>query len=189
MASGVEAMWRESHDKLHGFIQSRVGDAATADDILQDVFLRIHQRLDSLRDESKLQSWMYTITRNAIIDYYRTRKQGVELPEALAAPEAGPSDEARLEMADCAQSMIAALPDNYRQAVMLSEIDGLKRKELAEREGISLSGAKSRVQRGRAMLKDKLLECCRFEFDHRGAVMDYEEKSGGGCPKCSSNCS
>jgi RNA polymerase sigma-70 factor (ECF subfamily) len=64
----------------------------------------------------------------------------------------------------------------YRQAVQLSEIEGLPQQEVADRLGLSLSGAKSRIQRGRLMLKDELERCCRFEFDRRGNVMDYEPR-------------
>jgi RNA polymerase sigma-70 factor (ECF subfamily) len=71
--------------------------------------------------------------------------------------------------------MIERLPDHYRQAVMLSEIEGLKQREVAIKQGISLSGAKSRVQRGRKMLKEMLMAGCHFEFDHRGTVIDYQE--------------
>jgi len=172
----TEQIWNEYRARLLGFIQSRIGNASDADDILQDVFVRIHSRIGSLKDNSKLQSWIYQIARNAVIDYYRARKPMEELPESLAIPETDPGNKARREIANCILPMIQALPDHYREAVMLSEIEGLTQKEVARTQSISVSGAKSRVQRGRAMIKDMLLDCCRFQFDRGGHVIDYETK-------------
>ncbi len=184
MANSTEQIWKEYHDKLHGFIRSRVGDASTADDILQDVFLRIHSRIDTLKDAGKIQSWMYQIARNAIIDHYRTHKPTEKLPESLSTPEEDSSEKARREMGGCMLPMIERLPHDYREAVRMSEVDGLTQKEVAARQEVSLSGAKSRIQRGRAMVKDLLLDCCKFEFDHRGKMIDYERG-----PKCQCNTS
>jgi RNA polymerase sigma-70 factor, ECF subfamily len=79
--------------------------------------------------------------------------------------------------------MVYALPDPYRDAIVLTEFDGLSQKELAGRLGISVSGAKSRVQRGRALLKRQLLDCCQFEFD-RGSVIDCNPRQNSTCPEC-----
>ncbi len=176
MIDHTEQTWKIYHAKLHSFIQSRVGDTSIADDILQEVFLRIHSAIGSLKKESKIQSWIYQITRNAIIDHYRAQHKMGELPEELAATELELSDRARQDIDDCLMPMIGNLPDTYREALMLSEIEGRTQKEVAEIQSLSVSGAKSRVQRGRAMFKDMLFDCCKFEFDHRGNVMDYERK-------------
>jgi RNA polymerase sigma-70 factor (ECF subfamily) len=176
--SHTAQIWKDYHSKLHGFIQSRVGDPSTADDILQDVFTRIHSRIDTLRNANKIRSWIYQITRNAIIDHYRAHRATEALPETLVAVEAEPSDQARQEIARCLVPMIQALPETYRQTMMMSEIEGLTQKQVAEKQGISVSGAKARVQRGRAKLRDMLLDCCQFQFDHRGRVMDYEDREG-----------
>ncbi len=179
----IEQTWQEYHNKLHSFIQNRVGDESTAEDILQEVFLRIVSKIDTLKDDSKIHSWMYQIARNAIIDHYRANKTVEELPESLATPESEFGQEARQEIEGWLQPMIKGLPEHYREAVTLSEIDNLTQQEVAEKQGVSLSGAKSRVQRGRAMIKDMLLECCRFEFDHRGKVMAYD-MDGDTCEEC-----
>jgi RNA polymerase sigma-70 factor (ECF subfamily) len=184
MRDHTERIWKEYHDRLHSFIEARVDDTHTADDILQDVFLRIHSQVDSLRNRDKIQSWIYQITRNAIIDHYRAHKRLEELSAALAIAEPELRDKARDDIDACLMPMIQALPEPYREAVMLSEIQGLTQKEVAEKQGISLSGAKSRIQRGRSMMKDMLLDCCKFEFDHQGNVMDYERKGDGCCDEC-----
>jgi len=179
----IEHIWKEYHTKLHSFIQKRVGDASTADDILQEVFIRIISRIDTLKENNKIQSWIYQIARNAIIDHYRAHKIMEELPETLIAPEMESGEKARQEIESCLLPMIQSLPEHYREAIVLSEIEGLTQKEVARKQGLSLSGAKSRVQRGRAMVKEMLLDCCRFEFDNLGRVIDYEQKRKT-CKKC-----
>ena len=93
------------------------------------------------------------------------------------------NDESLLNVASPSSAEASVLEEHYRQALMMSEMEGLTQKEVAKKEGLSLSGAKSRVQRGREMVKEMLLDCCRFEFDHRGSVMDHECK-GKICDKC-----
>src|SRR5512134_696078 len=96
MNATLEHIWHEFADKLGQFIRARVNDPATAEDILQNVFVKIQARLDQLKDPAKLQSWIYLIARNAIIDHYRTRKETVEVPETLAGehePETGELEE------------------------------------------------------------------------------------------------
>ena len=176
MTDSIEQMWHTYHTKLHHFIHRRVGDAASADDILQEVFLRIHARIDTLNERSKLHRWVYQITRHAIIDHYRADARGEDIPAMLSATEMEPHEKARHEIKACLVPMMQGLPDHYRQALMLSDLEGVRQQEVARQQGVSLSGAKSRVQRGRAMLKDLLLACCHFEFDHRGIMIAYEQK-------------
>jgi RNA polymerase sigma-70 factor, ECF subfamily len=184
MTVTVENIWQEFSAKLRQFIRGRVSDDATADDILQDVFLKIQTRLDQLDDSSKLQSWIYLIARNAVIDHYRVRKETVEVPESLVAETA--TDDPDIEGLKVAfRRMIDALPEPYREAIVLTELEGLTQKQLAERLGISISGAKSRVQRGREQLKQALLDCCKFAFDRRGRVIDCSPRDQGSCPECS----
>lgn len=180
MAEQIEQLWLDYHTRLLHFIQSRVNNEAVAEDILQDVFVRIQNRIESLRDENRITSWLYQITRNAIVDYFRTHKATEELPDTLQAPAQDPTDKTRQEIESCLEPMIENLPFKYRQAVILSELENWPQKEVAKTQGLSLSGTKSRIQRGRAMLKDMLLDCCRFDFDIRGKVVDCQEKEEHG---------
>lgn len=169
----LECLWKDYRQRLLAFIRGRVEDEATAEDLLQEVFLRIHARLGSLRDTDRLESWLYQIARNAIIDHYRARREHTELPETLPA-ETDPSEpDAAEELAGSLREMVEALPEPYRQALLLTEFEGLSQQALADQLGISLSGAKSRVQRARQKIKDDLLTCCHFEFDRYGRVVDY----------------
>ena len=146
--------------------------------------MRIHSRIDALKDDSKIQSWIYQIARNGIIDHYRSQKPTEELPESLSRPEPDGVEPPPDGLDNCVRSMVRNLPDHYREAVMMSEIEGLTQSEVAAKQGVSLSGAKARVQRGRARMKEMLLDCCQFEFDHRGKVIDYERGRDCDCKDC-----
>lgn len=183
MYTTTERVWETFHVPLQQFIRHRVSDDATAEDLLQDVFLKIHQHVETLKDVKKLESWIYKLTRNAIIDYYRSTRQttSLDVPEALQLPEDLPDEDVVSELFPSVRAMVMSLPAQDRQALILTEYQGLTQKELAERLGLSVSGAKSRVQRARAKLKQQLLDCCHFELDRRGHVIDYQPR----CACCS----
>jgi len=182
MSMTTEHVWEAFHTPLQQFIRRRVSDEATAEDVLQDVFLKIHQRVETLRDVKKLESWIYQITRNTIIDTYRSSRPTttLEAAEVLDLPEELPDDDVVSELLPCVRAMVRSLPELDRQALVLTEYQGLTQKEMAERLGLSFSGAKSRVQRAREKLKQQLLECCHFELDRRGHIIDYQAR----CHSC-----
>lgn len=171
----LESVWSQFSDQLRSFISTRVSDAQTAEDILQEVFLRIHANVGTLKDPSKLQAWIHQITRNAIIDHYRAQRPISELPEDLASGEDTYDEHLIASLAADVREMADALPEPYREAFMLTAYGGLSQKQLAERLGVSYTGAKSRVQRARQKIWDMLMTCCHFEFDRRGMVIDYHQ--------------
>jgi len=178
MVITTEQVWEAFHTPLHQFIRRRVSDETMAEDLLQDVFLKIHLHMDALKDVKRLESWLYQITRNAIVDYYRTNKPMMTLDAAgvLDLPEELSDDDIASELLPCVRAMVLALPEQDRQALILTEYQGLTQKELGERLGISFSGAKSRVQRAREKLKQQLLACCHFELDRRGHILNYQPR-------------
>ena len=177
----IERIWEDFSAVLRNFISSRVSNHSYVDDILQDVFMKIHMNVDSLKDSQKIRSWVFQIAYNTIIDYYRKQKIKIEdidsvpmkddFSDSPVEKEIDKSPEQ--EIASGLRQMIDALPEKYSQALYLVELEGLSQVELANRLGISLSGAKSRVQRGRQMLRDSLMNCCHFEFDRYGTIIDF----------------
>ena len=149
----VEQAWTTFHTPLLQFVRRRVTDEASAEDILQDVFLKVHTHIGTLSDTAKLQGWLYQLTRNAIIDHYRHTRITVDVPEELPAAVEADENDVVAQLTPAVKAMVVALPDIYREALRLTEYEGLTQKELAERLGISVSGAKSRVQRARQMLR------------------------------------
>lgn len=172
----TDQLWREHRTRLLTFVGRRVGSRVDAEDIVQDVLVRAWSGRASLQREEKMGAWLYQIARNAIVDHYRQRH-----PEALTPEEIdeipGLSDDrataAVRELALCLRPMIDALPPHYRDALRAAELEGLTQQETATRLNLTHSGAKSRVQRGRALLASKMQECCRVDLDHRGGITDY----------------
>jgi RNA polymerase sigma-70 factor (ECF subfamily) len=164
----------------------RIADRDRADDLVAEILLRVHENLPSLEDRELLPNWMFRIARNAVIDEYRRAARTRERPVATLAEEPAPApdeDEPGVlgELVQCLRPLLAGLPAEQRRAVELVELDGLAQAEAARREGISLSGMKSRVQRGRRRLAELLDQCCTLTLDARGVPMDYARPARCGC--------
>jgi RNA polymerase sigma-70 factor (ECF subfamily) len=179
MAITAQQVRDEFDAGLRSFIRGRVRDPDSAEDILQDVYLKIHSRADTLRSEERVRSWVFQIARNSVHDYYRTLRSTEQLVGELPyIPEDPSEDEVSRTLAESVRCMLDRLPPQSRQALVLTEYQGLTQAQLAEQLRISLSGAKSRVQRARARLKALLLACCHFELDGAGRVVNYEPRRG-----------
>jgi len=173
--------WARYRAELHRFILKRVGDPSKADDLVQDVLAKALTQQHRLQNPSRLRAWLFQITRNTIVDHYRSRKTLIaepseampEQPEELGVP-------AERELAACLLPLLERLPPNYRDAVRMADLEDVTQRTIAEKMGLSVSGAKSRVQRGRRMLLDVLLGCCRVELDSRGGVVGYEVRQESG---------
>ena len=172
-------LWEEFSMPLKRFIRKRIPNEQDTEDTLQEVFAKIHGKIGSLEDDNKIHAWVYQIARNAIVDYYRKKNkpmESVELMEDLATESDDALSSSR-EIMSCLGPIINHLPEKYKQAILLTEFQNLTQKELSERLGLSLSGAKSRVQRARSVFKKTLLGCCHLEFDRLGNIIDYTHKT------------
>lgn len=191
----TELIWQELRERLFGFIARRVSTPEDAEDILQEVILRIHRHGDELEQVERVTGWIYTIASNAIVDHYRrpARRElpsgeGAEVAELesdspASAQAAADATALRGELASCLAPLIDRLAATDRDALVLTELGELTQVEAAARLGLSVSGMKSRVQRARARLKGLLLDCCDVELDRRGAITSYEVRSGC-CDSC-----
>lgn len=168
-ADRTESLWREFAQPLRGFLRSRTRSAADAEDLLQEVFVRIQQRLPTLRDTSKLQGWVYRIARNVVIDHYRARREHVPIDFDLEGDD--PGGESAVDLRPSLRRFIAELPPAYREPLVRHEFQGQSLQEVAKELRLSLTATKSRVRRARLMLRAMLDRCCRFEFDRRGRVI------------------
>ena len=180
---GTTEVWETFHAQLRAFIGARVGASADADDILQNVFVKIHTHIHTLRKQDRLATWVYQITRNAIIDSYRARHPHQSMPAELGAWDAPQESDPATQIGEYLRILVNGLAPKYRTAIILAEYNGLTSEELGRRLGLSVSGAKSRLQRARSQLRKQLLDCCRFEFDHAGNLLDYEPN-----PNCCAEC-
>jgi RNA polymerase sigma-70 factor, ECF subfamily len=180
--------WQVLGQRLGAYIGRRL-PADDVDDVLQDVLLRIHKNVRYLSDDSRFGPWVYSVARNAVIDRLRKKQPALADPSELdrvASPDETESEQALL---NCVTPFVARLPEAYRHAITLVELQGLSQADAAAIEGISLSGMKSRVQRGRRMLRDMFEECCSLEIDARGRVIDAERRHPTTCgPSCAEPC-
>jgi RNA polymerase sigma-70 factor (ECF subfamily) len=178
----AEAIWQDFHGRLLGFIARRVPDRESAEDILQEVMLRIHRHADDLEHSPAVAAWVHQIARHAIADYYRRAAVRRETPSGIDVDRAEPppyeltSTVLRSELAVCLGPLLERLSAPYREALTLTEFEGLTQAGAAARLGLSTSGMKSRVQRGRAQLRELLVGCCEIELDSRGGIASYEPR-------------
>lgn len=176
-------VWTRMKDDLLAWFRRRVADPGDREDLLQETFVRVHDGLPGLVEESKLGPWVARIARNVLTDHLRSARPGeCADPDALAS-RGEAADNLNAEVEGWLRSMAAQLPPGYREAVELAELQGLPQAEVGRRLGLSLSGAKSRVQRGRRRLRELLLDCCHLEFDRRGNVVDCERRRECGCDR------
>lgn len=183
----VERLWRRHAPALHGFFLRRVDSPHDADDLLQEVFVRAVRAAPAGAGPA----WLYTVGRNVLIDHYRRAAQQRETP-AGKVPEqpVAPPDEdraAEISLARCAAWFLRDLPAEQAEALDLVHRQALRQATAAEQAGVSVSGMKSRVQRGRAHLRDLLETCCRITRDTRGRVMGYEPRTDR-CGTCRCGC-
>jgi RNA polymerase sigma-70 factor (ECF subfamily) len=187
-----DELWSDLHERLRGFVGRRIGDPDTADDLAQDVLLRLHRSLGGLRAEERLDAFAYRIARNTIIDHYRARASAREAPaapdELIARIDADrginqDTDETRgrQELARCLEPLVKRLPEPYREALTLTDLGTLSQVEAARLAGLSISGMKSRVQRARAQVHALLTDCCRVALDGQRQIAEVRRTGPCAC--------
>lgn len=181
----AEPAWTHFLGGLRAFVSKRV-PAQDVDDVTQDALMRIHTGAPGLKDPARTQAWVYTVTRRAVADYYR-RHRSIEVTDSLALEsvvDPGSGDGERLgrlggdhspheEVLSWLRPMAEQLPPSYREALLMADFEGRTQREVAEALGLSLPGAKSRVQRARRMLAADLDRCCSVELGPDGRVQDF----------------
>ena len=175
----TEKAFLEFRDQLRRFIAKRLSDHEEIDDILQEVFVRVVRNEQALQAARTPLAWLYTVTRSVLIDHYRQTNKipslvsdQIVIDNLPATPE---YSEAKFDR--CLSPLINNLPDKYREAVKFVDLGGGRQTELAVQTGTRNSTAKSRVQRGRKMLKEAILHCCRVELDTLSNVVELDPKN------------
>jgi RNA polymerase sigma-70 factor (ECF subfamily) len=177
-------LWDQFAAPLRSFVAKRAPREVETEDVLQDVFVRIQEQLPKLRDADRIDAWIFQIARNVVADAFRKRARREVLDDGAVAEGPAPvidDDErsAEASLARCLTSMMEELPAPYRQAIESTEIRGMTQIEAARLVGISISGMKSRVQRGREHLKGIIHDFCRVEIDVRGGVIECVPRRTG----------
>ncbi|MBK3519697.1 sigma-70 family RNA polymerase sigma factor [Carboxylicivirga marina] len=163
------------YKSLYIFIKNRINNNADAQDITQDVFLKLSS--SNTEEVKNLKSWMFTVAKNSIIDYYRKNNYHYNSEELPYTEDNDNNTVAVEELSTCMLTFINQLPADYKELMLLSEINNMPQKEIAEQLGINYATVRSKVQRGRDKLKKLFTDCCNIEQDARNSIIDYEEKT------------
>ena len=185
----ITPIYKQFHSDLLGYVKSKVRSREDAEDILQNVFIKISANVDKLTEDVKLKNWIFTITRNAIIDYYRANatKKKFAVPDEIDENIFESDDPDPTKGLDqCMNSMIGLLPEEYRDIIIDSEIKGIKQKDLADKYEMAYPSMRSRVQRGRERLKQLFYNCCHIETDKHGNILAAQGRTDcdGPCKPC-----
>ena len=179
-----EAVLSSLADRLCAFIRKRVANQADADDILQDSFQAMQQRLETLQNHDRFEAWVYQIVRHKIIDYYRKPKRNQESID-LHEESAGEEQELIKELVPCLENMLPKLPEADRIALEQIDIQQRGIKAFADAQSLSESAAKSRVQRARKKMRTMFQECCQVTTNSSGSLTAIHERS---CTHCGPDC-
>lgn len=175
--------------RLRPFVARRLRRQADVDDVMQDVFLRMQRGLGGLRDDELFGPWVHRVAASAVVDHLRREaRHPVASSDGLVEEPCAVDDDdevelARRDLASALAPFVAMLPTPYREALTLTELEGMTQREAADMLGLSLSGMKSRVQRGRALLREALFDCCHIALDARGRVVSCEPRPDGKLPE------
>jgi RNA polymerase sigma-70 factor, ECF subfamily len=172
-------------EALRMFIRRRVRHSQDAEDITQDALVRLYRAAPTLHDERALNGWMYQIARSAIIDHHRraaARPEPADTDDGLELPAEEPEEpSAEQVMAACLSGLLDRLPEHYRTALQLTDLGGLTQERTTADLGLSTSGLKSRVQRGRRLLREEIIRCCQVALDNHGALAEAEPRGKHSC--------
>jgi len=177
----TQQIWEKYHQDIKQFILSKIKNEDIANDVLQEIFIKIHTKIDSLKDQDKLKSWIFMIARNTVLDYFKQNKNTREFYEndQILEEEKEVHDEK-----DCLHGIIKRLPKKYREPLFLSDIKGMKQVAIAQQLNLQLSTTKSRIQRARKQITQGYIECCDFKINQKGYLVG-EIKDKKDCKICS----
>lgn len=167
----IIAAWHNHEAELRGFLTRHLRDARLAEDLLQDTFVKALGQGIGFCTLENPRAWLFRVARNLLVDHRRHRKPFVDLDESIAHQE--PEIPAVESLSACLPRALAALGVEDREAITLCDLEGLAQADFAHRKGLSLPGAKSRVQRARQRLKRQLSSACQVRFDEMGNVCCY----------------
>jgi len=176
----TKQVWTSYSEDLKRFIISKVKDTAIADDILQDTFIKIHTKLQTLKNVDKLKAWCFTIARNSILDYWKSTNKTFEIANFETEIEILENNHTEK---DCLKNILNKLPKIYRDPLFLSDIKGLKQQEVADQLNQSLPTTKSQIQRARKLIAEGFMDCCGLVLNDEGNLVG-EIKEKEDCKVC-----
>lgn len=176
----TKTVWDLYSQDIKRFIVAKVNDAGIADDLLQETFIKIHTKLNTLKDADKLKPWVFSIARYTVMDYFRNNSLNHSIADDFIDFEIPHPEHTR---ADCLDGIIKALPKKYRNPLILADIQGLKQAQISEQLGLPLSTVKSQIQRARKLIAQGFVNCCNFKINDDGYLVgEIQEREN--CKVC-----
>ena len=176
----VAGAWEEFSARLRAFFRRRVGEEL-ADELTQDAYLKLATHRDDVAEEN-VAAWLFTVGRNAVLDVHRRPRPVTESLDGIAAEDE--DDSARADLARCADAALALLPEESAMLLRRVDLEGESQRAVARETGLGESALKSRVQRARRLLRERIERCCRIETDAAGRVIDMERRGPESCDHC-----
>ncbi|MDY0321166.1 MAG: sigma-70 family RNA polymerase sigma factor [Arcobacteraceae bacterium] len=178
-----EKIFDELSSVLYKYIYYRVKDKFVAQDILQEVFIRLYKNQDNIITNEKIKSWLYKVATNSIIDYYRKKNINEIMSDSIENMEDIQDNSFHTEFSNCINHFITTLSFVYKDVLILHEYQELSVKEISQKLNMPIPTVKSKIQRGRQKLREALFLCCEFEYDHHGIPIEFKPKCCKS-PKC-----
>ncbi len=175
MEDKINTIWIDLNEELYLFILKKTKNEQIAKDLHHEVFIKIQTKIHQLKHSSKLTSWVYQITRNTIIDYFRNLNKKEYTSINFDIPEKDNENFEYSKLTNCINQKIETLSTEHKEAIILTSFKNYSQKELAIHLQISYSGTKSRIQKAKAILKKNILNCPNIETDNSGKIIDFEE--------------
>jgi len=174
--------WGKHEAELRGFLTRQTGNPTRAEDILQETFLRAITEGANFCSLENPRAWLFRVARNQLIDQSRSysfKNQSAELAEDL--PDEINEIPAVKTLDVCLPRALAKLEKEDREVIERCDLEGQLQAQFAKDKGLSLAGAKSRIQRARKRLKVELVDLCKVNFDESGNVCCYTSKGNNCC--------
>ncbi|MCP4596918.1 RNA polymerase sigma factor SigZ [Neptuniibacter sp.] len=174
----IDNVWQQYSSKLKGLLHSKISNSADVDDLLQEILIKTHREIGSLKSKDKLKPWLYKLANNVVNDFYRSQGRRVSFQSDIGQEELSLENDSPLaleQLSECVIPFINALPKREAELLRTIDIQGRSQKEYATELGLSYSALKSRVQRARQKLRALFESCCHLELDRKGNVIDFLE--------------
>ncbi len=179
----TKEIWKSYHYDLLKFIISKVKDSSVADDILQETFIKIHTKLPTLQDSSKIKPWVFSIARNSVLDFFRISKNNISFEDFEEIEKEEEENLTDHSAHDCLRGILINLSKKYRQPLFLYDIKGMKQSEIATQLHLTLPTVKSQIRRARKQIAQGFMDCCGFVMNENGQLIG-EIKPKDECKIC-----
>jgi RNA polymerase sigma-70 factor (ECF subfamily) len=163
--------WTAHEPELRGWARHRLNNPTDVDDLLQDLFLKVLRHGERFCSVHNARAWLFEVARNTLADRLRVARHTVELPDDLPSPveETAVVD----TLTGCLPRVLSELDTEDSDAITLCDLQGMAQADYARAKGLSLSSAKSRIQRARLRMKARMTVACRVQLDDAGHVLDF----------------